>query len=95
MTKRLDLTPEQRRERHREMSRNKQRQYRREKRIRPDRVYDGGIKQFIKEGHRHVPPPPEVIAEAAAAYSAPRDLTAMIAGDPPRGRSALDQRGKP
>lgn len=37
-------------------------------------------------------PPPEVMAEAMRASRAPRTLTAEICGDPPRGRSALDQR---
>lgn len=40
----------------------------------------------------HDPVPDEVIAEAIRVYSAPQDLTSRIAGDPPPGRSALDQR---
>lgn len=37
-------------------------------------------------------PPPEVMAEAIRAMAAPRDITAIICGDPPLGRSALSRR---
>jgi hypothetical protein len=37
-------------------------------------------------------PPPEVIAEAMRAYAVPRDVTAMVCGDPLPGRSAWDRR---
>jgi hypothetical protein len=37
-------------------------------------------------------PPPEVMAEAIRAMSAPRDITAIICGDPPLGRRAIDRR---
>jgi hypothetical protein len=36
--------------------------------------------------------PWDVFAEAQQAYSAPRTLTAILMGDPPAGRSALDKR---
>jgi hypothetical protein len=38
------------------------------------------------------PPPPEVTAEAIRAYTAPRDVTAILCGDPLPGRSARDRR---
>lgn len=37
-------------------------------------------------------PSPETIAEAVRAYSAPRTLTEALCGDPPKGRSSLDQK---
>lgn len=37
-------------------------------------------------------PSPEMLADAARRANAPRDLTAMLMGDPPRGCSALDRR---
>lgn len=37
-------------------------------------------------------PSPEMLADADRRANAPRDLTAMVFGDPPRGCSALDRR---
>lgn len=38
------------------------------------------------------PPPAHVIAERDRALYGPRSLTSVLLGDPPPGRSALDQR---
>ena len=38
------------------------------------------------------PPPEQVLAERDAAMGAPQSLTAILFGDPPPGRSALDRR---
>lgn len=43
---------------------------------------------------KHVPPPPEALAEALARANAPRSLSAWFFGDPPPGYSALDGRGR-
>lgn len=40
-------------------------------------------------------PSPDMIAEAARRALSPRDLTASLMGDPPRGYSALDLRSPP
>ena len=64
----------------------------------------GRIRKYARDRKEHTdsphcgqvrfsgPPPPEVIAEAARAYAAPRDVTAVICGDPLPGRSARDRR---
>jgi hypothetical protein len=36
--------------------------------------------------------PPELLADREARHAAPRDLTGLICGDPPRGFSALERR---
>lgn len=46
------------------------------------------IQYAVKTGH----PSHEMLADADRRANAPRDLTAMIFGDPPRGHSALDRR---
>jgi hypothetical protein len=55
----------------------------------------------LAKGERPIPqvisavrpnPSQEAIAEAIRAYSAPRTLTALLMGDPPKGRSSLDQK---
>lgn len=40
----------------------------------------------------HIPPDPETLAERDRAMAAPQTLTAIVAGDPLPGRSALDRR---
>lgn len=50
-------------------------------------------KRLIQYATASSRPTPEMIADAERRANAPRDLTAMIFGDPPKGRSALDGRG--
>lgn len=40
-------------------------------------------------------PTDDMIADAARRSNAPRDITSMLCGDPPRGYSALDLRQSP
>lgn len=40
-------------------------------------------------------PTDDMIADAARRSNAPRDITSMLCGDPPRGYSALDLRRSP
>jgi hypothetical protein len=49
----------------------------------------------VGKTHRVMQPelvPWDIFAEAERAYSAPRTLTAILMGDPPAGRSALDKK---
>lgn len=59
---------------------------RRHKTTRADRTRIMQTHEFI------APPPAEVIAEREAACQAPQSITAIVFGDPPPGRSALDRR---
>ncbi len=46
----------------------------------------------LKRGPTTAVAPPECIAERERRLSAPRDLTAIFMGDPPKGYSALDRK---
>jgi hypothetical protein len=95
MTRPLDLTADERRERGREASRIRQRRYRREKRVVSECVYVGGHRQFIEDGHRDKKPPEAVLAERDRVYAAPITLNMLCFGDPRPGRRAIDQRDLP
>jgi hypothetical protein len=61
------------------------------------RARHGRPKLSDLELHRvahHEPPSTAALAERERALAAPQTLTAVFCGDPPPGRSALDQRGE-
>jgi hypothetical protein len=80
------LDPAARREAKRLRDRERQRAKYRERRLR-DYVRPEGTPRI----HISAAPPPHVLEEAMRAMAAPRELTAILCGDPPLGRSALDR----
>lgn len=78
-------------------ARKKQRQQDPMRRRKHESVHPGGIKDFIDDGSRRGPVPPEVLAERdrriAREMAAPRTPNHVHLGDPAPGRSALDMRG--
>jgi hypothetical protein len=61
---------------------------------RHDYVYPGGINRFICDGHRHVSPPAEVLAERDRLLARTPTINEALLGDPPPGRRAIDMRSR-
>lgn len=87
MPKRLDITAQERRERKRHKDR--QAEARRQQRN-VDLLAEFKFRHETDRGGRSEPPP-EVLEEANRAAMAPRTLTAIMFGDPPPGRRAIDR----
>lgn len=79
-------------------ARKKQRQQDPMRRRKHESVHPGGIKDFIDDGSRRGPVPPEVLAERdrriAREMAVPLTPNVAVLGDPPAGRSALDMRAR-